>query len=108
MRGEIDRLALVMPPGSTKSTFASILYPAWYLARGGAAIITASHTAELAERWGRPVQASGLAHQVCTGRAYVCCAVARNGRTTDATSTTWRLKWDIAEWKARKRPRVIR
>ena len=66
MRGEIDRLALVMPPGSTKSTFASILYPAWYLARGGAAIIAASHTAELAERWGRPVQASGLAHQVCT------------------------------------------
>ena len=52
-RGEIDRLALFMPPGSAKSTYATILYPAWYLARGGAAIIAASHTAELAERWGR-------------------------------------------------------
>lgn len=42
-----------MPPGSAKSTYASIVYPAWYLAQGGAAIIAASHTAELAERWGR-------------------------------------------------------
>ena len=52
-RGEIDRLALFMPPGSAKSTYATVLYPAWYLVRGGAAIIAASHTAELAERWGR-------------------------------------------------------
>lgn len=30
--GRIDRLAVFMPPGSAKSTYASILFPAWYLA----------------------------------------------------------------------------
>ena len=30
-RGEIDRLALFMPPGSAKSTYATILCPAWHL-----------------------------------------------------------------------------
>lgn len=53
-RGEIDRLALFLPPGSAKSTYGSVLFPPWYLARRpDAAIIAASHTAELAERWGR-------------------------------------------------------
>ena len=30
-RGEIDRLALFMPPGSAKSTYATILYPKCYV-----------------------------------------------------------------------------
>jgi hypothetical protein len=30
--GKIDRLAIFMPPGSAKSTYASILYPPWFLA----------------------------------------------------------------------------
>lgn len=56
-RGEIDRLALFLPPGSAKSTYGSVLFPPWYLARRpDAAIIAASHTAELAERWGRKVR----------------------------------------------------
>jgi predicted phage terminase large subunit-like protein len=56
-RGEIDRLALFLPPGSAKSTYASVLFPPWYLAqRPSASIIAASHTAELAERWGRRVR----------------------------------------------------
>lgn len=56
-RGEIDRLALFLPPGSAKSTYGSVLFPPWYLARRpDAAIIAASHTAELAERWGRRVR----------------------------------------------------
>jgi hypothetical protein len=29
--GQIDRLAIFMPPGSAKSTYASILFPPWYL-----------------------------------------------------------------------------
>jgi predicted phage terminase large subunit-like protein len=56
-RGEIDRLAVFMPPGAAKSTYASILFPPWYLAQQPtAAVIAASHTAELAERWGRKVR----------------------------------------------------
>ena len=56
-RGEIERLAIFMPPGSAKSTFASILFPPWLLAQiPTAQILAASHTSELAERWGRRVR----------------------------------------------------
>lgn len=55
--GQIDRLAVFMPPGSAKSTYTSILYAPWFLANDpAAAIIAASHTAELAEKWGRRVR----------------------------------------------------
>jgi predicted phage terminase large subunit-like protein len=56
-RGEIDRLAIFMPPGSAKSTYASILFPSWlYAVDPTAMILAASHTTELAERWGRRVR----------------------------------------------------
>lgn len=56
-RREIDRLMVFMPPGSAKSTYSSILFPAWYLAnRPKENIISASHTTELAERFGRRVR----------------------------------------------------
>lgn len=56
-RGDIDRLALFLPPGSAKSTYASVLFPPWFLARDPSrSIIAASHTVELAERWGRKVR----------------------------------------------------
>ena len=58
-RGDIpgNRLMILMPPGSAKSTYASMLFPPWYLARHpDHAIIAASHTAELAERFGRRVR----------------------------------------------------
>jgi predicted phage terminase large subunit-like protein len=56
-RGDNDRLILTLPPGSAKSTFASILFPPWYLAsHPTASLIAASHTLELAERWGRRVR----------------------------------------------------
>jgi predicted phage terminase large subunit-like protein len=56
-RGEIERLAVFMPPGSAKSTYASILFPPWLLAQlPKAQILAASHTSELAERWGRRVR----------------------------------------------------
>src|ERR1022692_1548118 len=31
-RGEIDRLAVFMPPGSAKSTYGSVLFVPWYMA----------------------------------------------------------------------------
>jgi predicted phage terminase large subunit-like protein len=53
-RGESKRLQLLLPPGSAKSTYASVLFPPWYLAQHhDHAMIAASHTDELAERWGR-------------------------------------------------------
>jgi len=56
-RGEFNRLAIFMPPGSAKSTYGSILFPAWYLGQHPThSILAASHTTELAEKWGRRVR----------------------------------------------------
>lgn len=53
-RGDCDFLLVEMPPGSAKSTYVNWLFPAWYLARNaGRNVLSASHSAELAERWGR-------------------------------------------------------
>ena len=53
-RGEIDRLMVLMPPGSAKSTYVSILFPAWFLSRHPqAALIMACHTDSLASHFGR-------------------------------------------------------
>jgi len=55
--GEIDRLAVFMPPGSAKSTYSSILFPPWFLSQQPkASVLAASHTTELAEKWGRRVR----------------------------------------------------
>jgi predicted phage terminase large subunit-like protein len=56
-RGDTARLMLLLPPGSAKSTYASFIFPAWWMARNpGGAVISASHTAKLAERFGRGVR----------------------------------------------------
>jgi len=56
-RGEIKRLAVFMPPGSAKSTYASILFPPYLMARQPSrSILAVSHTTELAEKWGRRVR----------------------------------------------------
>jgi hypothetical protein len=53
-RGECPRLMLFLPPGAGKSIYASQIFPSWFLGRHPeASIIAASHTAELAERFGR-------------------------------------------------------
>jgi predicted phage terminase large subunit-like protein len=57
LKGSCDRLMVQMPPGSAKSTYASILFPAYYLGRHGEGqIIAASHTASLANHFGRLVR----------------------------------------------------
>ena len=56
-RGECRKLMIYMPPGSAKSTYASVLFPAWYLGRHPArSVIASSHTEELADRFGRRVR----------------------------------------------------
>ena len=52
--GEINRLIVNMPPRHTKSEFASYLLPAWMVGRNPKLkIIQATHTGELAIRFGR-------------------------------------------------------
>ena len=53
-RGEIKRLIVNMPPRHTKSEFASFLLPAWMVGRNPKLkIIQATHTGELAIKFGR-------------------------------------------------------
>src|SRR5262249_18515689 len=67
-RGEIDRLLVCMPPGAAKSTYTSVLFPPWFLAQHpAAAVIAASHTAELSARWGRRVRNSIIEHGLALG-----------------------------------------
>nr|WP_225874011.1 phage terminase large subunit [Terrihabitans soli] len=55
--GEIKNLAVFMPPGSAKSTYASVLFPPWAMAQHPDwPVLAASHTTELAEKWGRRVR----------------------------------------------------
>ena len=57
-----------MPPGSAKSTYVSALFPPWALAQDPTqSIIAASHTAELAERWGRRVRNLVAEHGMALG-----------------------------------------
>lgn len=53
-RGLVPRLMLMLPPGSAKSTYTSVEFPPWFLGRNTqSSIIAASHTLDLAERFGR-------------------------------------------------------
>lgn len=56
-RGETRRLMLFLPPGSAKSTYASDLFPAWWLAqKPDRLVIAASNTADLAKAFSRRVR----------------------------------------------------
>jgi predicted phage terminase large subunit-like protein len=53
-KGEIRRLAVFMPPGSAKSTYTSVLFPPFYLAKKpNRALLACSHSTDLAEAFGR-------------------------------------------------------
>jgi predicted phage terminase large subunit-like protein len=55
--GRVDRLMVLMPPGSAKSTYSSIIFPAWWFGlHPSSAVIAASHTADLAEHFSRQVR----------------------------------------------------
>ena len=55
--GKTRQLILLLPPGSAKSTYASKIFPAWYMMRNPRnSVIMACHTARLAEHFGRGVR----------------------------------------------------
>ena len=61
--GRNDRLMVFMPPGSAKSTYASVLFPPWFMARRkNRDVIGASHGAELAEDFSSRVMATIKEH----------------------------------------------
>src|SRR5882757_9325765 len=67
-RGDVPRLAVFMPPGSAKSTYASVLFPPWLMQRQPKAnLLAASHTTELAEKWGRRVRNLVNEHSLTLG-----------------------------------------
>lgn len=57
MEGRTNKLMLCLPPGAAKSTFTSVLAPQYFLGKNPQlSVIQASHTSELAERFGRKVR----------------------------------------------------
>jgi hypothetical protein len=66
-QGKLSQLAVFMPPGSAKSTYASILFPPWFMAGGPQTVLAASHTTELAEKWGRRVRNLIAEHSATLG-----------------------------------------
>lgn len=57
IEGHIRRAMVLMPPGGAKSTYSSVLAPAWAVGRfPGTALIAASHTMELAQDFGHRVR----------------------------------------------------
>jgi predicted phage terminase large subunit-like protein len=52
--GEIKRLMVMMPPGSAKSTYASVTFPTWYMGKNpNRNIIMTSYGSSLAKKFGR-------------------------------------------------------
>lgn len=66
--GTVDRLMVQMPPGAAKSTYTSILFPAfWFARRPKSDVIAACHTASLAEHFGRRVRTTITEHGEALG-----------------------------------------
>lgn len=82
--GMWDVVLITMPPGSAKSTYGSVAFPAWYLGRHpDRCVIAASHTQELAERFGKKVRniVGGAEHRQVFG----------TGLSSDSTAAG---RWD--------------
>ena len=56
--GEVKRLLVLMPPGSAKSTYASVIFPIWwFMQHPNSSVIAACHTASLVEHFSRRIHA---------------------------------------------------
>jgi predicted phage terminase large subunit-like protein len=75
---------ILMPPGSAKSTYASIVFPAWWFSQHPrSSVISASHSHSLAEHFSRRVRTLILAKQ-----HYLGFSVARDHRAVDTWTTS--------------------
>ncbi len=56
--GKIKRLLVLMPPGSAKSTYVSVVFPVWwFIQHPRSSVIATSHTTGLVEHFSRRIQA---------------------------------------------------
>jgi len=68
--GRIERLIVLMPPGSAKSTYCSVVLPSWWLQQHPQhSIIAACHTEALAHHFGRAARAMVAEHGAPHGLA---------------------------------------
>jgi hypothetical protein len=77
--GTIENLMVFMPPGSAKSTYATVRFPAWYLGvyrRRG--VVSASYNSTLADHFGKKVRnlVQSPAHQ----RVFPACKLKEDSR----------------------------
>lgn len=57
LAGEMRRLMILMPPGSAKSTYATVRFPAYFVGRmAGRGIVSSSYDDDLATNFGRKVR----------------------------------------------------
>lgn len=90
-RGEIRRLMVFMPPGSAKSTYASVVFPVWFMGRERRRnVIVATYASELARKIGR--RARSIVNQPAFGEIFGC-ALSPISRAADE----WALSNDN-EW----------
>lgn len=81
--GHLDHLMVLMPPGSAKSTYTSILFPAWWFSRHPkSSIIAASHTQSLADYFSRQVRRLVSTYQIQLGYTLT---------SDERTSSHWRI-----------------
>lgn len=85
-RGELDLLMVNMPPGSAKSLYGSVCFPAWYLGRNPQkCLIGASHTQEMADRFGR--KARNLVGSAEHLRSFPDCTLAADNKAAGRWET---------------------
>lgn len=57
-KGEIKHLMVFMPPGAAKSSYTSVVFPAWFMGwKPGAKIILASYASDIARKQGKRARA---------------------------------------------------
>jgi predicted phage terminase large subunit-like protein len=82
--GQYDRLMILMPPGSAKSTYGSIIFPVWwFIQHPGTSVISASHSLQLAEHFSHRVRRLILAKQ-----QYLGFTIAQDRRSIASWSTS--------------------
>jgi predicted phage terminase large subunit-like protein len=75
---------ILMPPGSAKSTYASVIFPAWWFTQHPkSSVISASHSFGLAEHFSRRVR-----NLILEKERYLGFSVANDQRSVDAWTTT--------------------
>lgn len=83
---KLDRLMIFMPPGSAKSTYATVTYPSWYMGNNpNKNIICTSYGSALAKKFGRKVRT--IARSALFSALFGCSLVPDNRAVDDWAMT---------------------